>query len=184
MRKSLLLIPVCSLVLLAGCSKTVSLDEAKQHVEDNYSQEAADAVYASGTYETVTTISKAEGIFENAGEVGTTKEEGEVGISVLTADSLSNIIDIDGLNFTFKIDGKKLIIEGSANFADVYGASNIPEGAEIGGTVTESSTYNDYGLLESSYAYTNASLSYSVGGVTVSGALEMSVSITYSFVTK
>ena len=104
MKKStILLVATASVLMLAGCAKTVSAEEAKTFVKENYSYNKASEAISNVTYTTKTVTEKAEGIFKNLGTVGTTEQKDVKGIIDVIKES--SITDDEGI--TYKIDVKK-----------------------------------------------------------------------------
>lgn len=177
MKKSSLLASLASLALLASCAKTVTFAEAKQHAADNYTLAAINEKYSGGTYKSVTDVKKSEGIFETKFKVGKDEDSGSAALTPFVPLSDS---------FTYKIDGKKMVVSYKLNAKDVLEESGqkVPEGAELKGTASGNYYYNEVGLITKSSEKCDISFSYSVAGVSVSGALKMSETVTYSYTTK
>ena len=177
MKKSSLLASLASLALLASCAKTVTFAEAKQHAADNYTLAAINEKYSSGTFKSVTDVKKSEGIFEKTFKAGKTENSGSAALVPFAPISDS---------YTYKIDGKKMFVSYKLNPKDVLEESGqkVPEGAELSGSASGSYSYNEVGLITKSVEKCDISFSYSLAGISVSGALKMSQTITYSYTAK
>ena len=101
MKKStILLVATASVLMLAGCAKTVSAEEAKAFVKENYSYDKASEAISNVTYTTKTVTEKAEGIFEKLGTVGTSKKKNVKGIIDVIKES--SITDDEGITYKKK----------------------------------------------------------------------------------
>ena len=178
MKKGLLVTTLlaASTLLLASCEKTVSFDEAKKHVADNYTSTEEKLFDVKA----VTKVTKADGFFATFFEVGEDTEETSDKIGVLAAQSL----DLFGDKATYKVDGKKLSVESNVDvkaYLEELGAK-VNEGDEASGSIFSKVSFDDDGYLASEVQKIDNLhfKSTSTLGLTVEGTLSMESTVTYT----
>lgn len=171
---------VCSALLLTGCAKTVSKDEAGKFIEENYTSKEEKEMNAHS----VTNVEKADGIFEgDTFKVGKEEEDLTSKVAPITKADLA-IFSKD--YFEFKVQGKKFIIEFNLKDAkDIFSLLGVPislpEDAEFKGSASSKAVYDENGYPESSVSKFDVSFKYSKSGFTAEGNLKMSNETKYSF---
>lgn len=180
MRKGLLVTTVlaASTLLLASCAKTVSYEDAKKHIETNFTS-TEEKMF---DFEDVTKVTEVDGVFKLAGlEVGEKTDTGKGKRGVIKAQSL----ELFGDKATYKVDGKKLSAEHNLDvrtyLKEAY-KQDIPENAQISGKVFAKLSTDDEGYIVSEYyKVENLEFSYSSDlGVAVTGKLSMESTTTYT----
>ena len=178
MKKGLLVTTLlaASTLLLASCEKTVSFDEAKKHVNDNYTSTEEKLCDAKA----VTKVTKSDGFFSTFFEVGEQTEEATLKMGVIQAGALDQFGD----KATYKVDGKKLAVEVSIDvkvYLESLGAK-IGADDEVGGSVFSKVNFDDDGYcvselqkIENLHFKSTSSL-----GLTIEGNLSMESTVTYT----
>lgn len=166
MNKKSLIASLSVLCLLAGCTKSVSYEDAKKFVNENYSQSTVDSKYSSGKATTENNITKSEGVFYKVMPTGKSSDTNTITLTVLTEAGLSD-------KYTYKTNGKKLLIDANLSIADLFkdlASSGISlDGAT--GTAKASFVYNEDGLLESETTTFDFSISTNIVGISATGTL-------------
>ncbi len=181
MKKSrILLAATASVLMLTGCAKSVNYEEAKTFVNETYSKKAAYDAIESCTLSRKSVVEKAEGVLEAAGPVGTTetKDEKVTIYEIVTENTLS-----ENEKFKYKIDGKKFEIHYTLKDQEIMAESSF-ENVTCKGTSTLHIYYNEYGAMTKYVSKVDYSISYSLGGLLVSGALKSTETKNYTYVFK
>lgn len=171
---------VCSALLLTGCAKTVSKEDAEKFIEENYTstEEKEMKVHAE------TNVEKVEGIYALLFEVGKKSEDDTMKVAPITK---ADLVAYNADYFEYKVQGKKLIIEYNLkNAKDVLksmgsGSDGVEEkDIDFKGSAYFKAIFDDKGYPVSESTKIDMSMSYTYSGVTVSGALKMTSEVTYT----
>lgn len=172
---------VCSALLLTGCAKTVSKEDAEKFIEENYTSTEEKEM----KIHSVSNVEKAEGIYEKLMKVGKEENDTTAKVAPIKKAELS-VYSAD--YFEFKVQGKKLIIEYSLKgdelvdmLGSLIGDSVSKEDFEIKGSASAKMIYDENGYPVSSSEKCDMNFKYSKSGFSVEGALKMTEEITYSF---
>ena len=177
MKKStILLVATASVLMLAGCAKTVSAEEAKAFVKENYSYDKASKAISNVTYTTKTVTEKAEGIFESFGPVGTKEEKDVKGIIDVIKES--SITDDEGI--TYKIDGKKFEAHQVLTGKSLAESLELPEDA-VKGKMASDFYCTEYGTPSKTKVVYDVTVNYSAGGIIITGAYKKTITTTYTY---
>ena len=173
----------CTVLLLTGCGKTVSKDEAGTFVEENYTSKEEKEF---DTHEE-TDVQKCEGIFELVYKVGKETKDDTKKYAPITKLDLA-VYSADYFKFTLK--GKQLVISYNIkNLKDFMKSqgdddSSVPDDAKFSGSASGEYVFDESGYPVSAYDKADMSFEYktSVIGVeaTVKGALKMTQKVTYT----
>ena len=174
MKKGLLVttLTAVSALALAGCAKTVSYEEAKKHCNDNYTSNEVKQMNAHTKDE----VKKADGIFATVYKVGVTEKDNEIKATPLAA------AELPGESATYKVDGKKLSVSYESSVAEFLKEYEITigEGDTAEGSVYAEFSVDDNGFPTSSFSKIDLTFSVTQLGITVSGALTLEETVTYS----
>lgn len=180
MRKGLLVtsVLVASTLLLASCAKTVSYEDAKKHIETNFTS-TEEKLF---DFEDVTKVTEVDGVFKLAGlEVGEKTDTGKGMRGVIKAKAL----ELFGDKATYKVDGKKLSAEHNLDVKAYLKETlkeDIPDNAQVSGKVFSKISTDDDGYIVSEYyRVENLEFSYNSDlGLAVKGKLSMESTVTYT----
>lgn len=183
--KKLLLLSAASVLLLSGCAKEITAVDAKKHADEHYSLEEANAKYSGGKVTTVTKTTKSEGLFEKLYPLGE-KTEGPTSVSVTSTGIItSNDIDEKDSEYKYFLDGNSLSAESVLTGEKLALALGLESGSEsVKGELKSSWKVNEVGLPVKIEVYINAEVNYSVGGISVTGAIDYSNVTTYTWEAK
>lgn len=178
MKKKSLIGLIALSTMLVSCG-SMTYDEAKAFVKENYSQEAAAEKYSSGSYKSSVKVKKAEGLFEDMSKLaGDTT--GDVAVTALTETELA----VYGESANYSASGKSLTITYKITAEDILGDKAKTYADYVTGSGKATYKYNSYGLLVSAKSSTDFTLKYEVSGIKVNGAYSMTSSITYTYTAK
>lgn len=173
----------CTVLLLTGCGKTVSKDEAGTFIEENYTSKEEKEFDTH----TETDVQKAEGIYADLFKVGKETKDDVKKYAPITKLDLA-VYSADYFKFTLK--GKQLVIsyniKSLKDFMKSQGSddSSIPEDAKFSGSASGEYVYDENGYPVSSYDKADLSFEYSTTilglSVTAKGALKMNEKVTYT----
>ena len=173
---TILLVATASVLMLAGCAKTVSAEEAKAFIKENYSYDKASEAISNVTYTTKTVTEKAEGIFKNLGTVGTTEQKDVKGIIDVIKES--SITDDEGI--TYKIDGKKFEAHQVVTGKSLAESLDVPEEA-LKGKMVSDLYCTEYGTPSKTKVVYDVTVNYSAGGLVITGAYKKTITTTYTY---
>lgn len=178
MKKKSLIGLIALSTMLVSCG-SMTYDEAKAFVKENYSQEAAAEKYSSGSYKSSVNVKKASGVFEGLSKAaGDTT--GDAAITVLNEAGLA----VYGESANYSASGKSLTITYKITAEDLLGDAAKTYADNVKGSGKSTYKYNAYGLIVSSKSSSNFTLDYTIGGITFKGEYSMTSSVTYTYTAK
>lgn len=169
----------CTVLVLTGCGKSVSKEDAGKFIEENYTSKEEKTF----NVHIVSNVEKADGIYSLLFKVGKETSDKTDKVAPITKLDLA-VYSADYFKFTLK--GKKLVvsynIKNIKDFMKSMGedASSIPEDAKFDGSSSGEYVYDENGYPESYTVKANVSLEYSYAGVSISGAIKMSEEAKYT----
>lgn len=178
MRKGFLVTTLlaASTLMLASCEKTISYEEARKHVADNFTsteQKMFDV-------EEVTKVTKVDGLFKTAYKEGdaTNKTSGLRGVIKEAS------LEVFGADATYKVDGKKLSVERNFDLKAYLATQGIKLGDkdEASGKIFGKVSTDEEGYFASEY-YTIENLYVKMTsevGLIVEGSLSLVRTVTYT----
>lgn len=165
-----------STLVLTSCVKTISYEDAKKHVADNFTSTETKMFDA----ETVTKVTKVDGLFSTAYTVGEKTDKSSGLMGVIKAQAL----ELFGANATYKVDGKKLFVEHTFDLKVYLQEQGIElgENDEASGKVFGKVETDDEGYVAKEY-YSIEDLHVKITsdfGLSVEGNLSMESTVTYT----
>lgn len=178
MKKGLLVttLVAASSLLLASCEKTISYEEARKHVAENFTSTEKKMF----DVEEVTKVTKVDGLFSAAYKEGDTTNKSSGLMGVIKEASL----ELFGDKATYKVDGKKLSAELNYDLK-VYleqqgiklGENDQASGKVFAKVATDEEGYiaSEYYTIENLYVKMTSEL-----GLSVEGNLSLERTVTYT----
>ena len=169
------LIAASSLVL-ASCEKTISYEDARKHVAENFTS----TEQVMFDVELVTKVTEVDGFFKAFFETGDKTEKSSGLRGVLSAPAL----EMFGESATYKLDGKKLIAEKYLDVKTYLAQMNIDVTnlGDYSGSVFGKFSTDEQGYVVSEYSKVD-NLTFKVSssyGLEVKGKLSLERTITYT----
>lgn len=165
MKKIITSLIAVSALLLAGCSKGISAEEAKKFINENYTSTEV----KTATVTQVLKVTKSEGIFERMLPVGEKTYTYEEQLKPITAEE----IDLFGNQARYSLDGKKLVIDLDGNLNDFLKSLHIedlPGDVKIDGSYKITSKTDENGYQVESRETANATFNASTAGLAMNGS--------------
>lgn len=179
MRKFAFASSLLAVVLLVGCGKTITKQEAIDYAKTNYSLEKVqEQQYKSTTTKSVINVKEASGIFAETFKEGKTEDTTQSELIPPSYFVTSGMIQTLPEDIKYTLSGKSLTFTKELTPKDIFGDDQIPG---ITGSGTATQTLNELGLLVKSTQNINFSVEFKQSGISITGKLNMSTTMTISY---
>ncbi len=171
MKKSIKIVSLfaASTLLLAGCKKAMTPEQAKDYANKNYSQDTVDEKYSGCSFTMTTKVNKATGLFE--GLVKDDTGSAQTGnLLVLSASIITDYTDETGIQFAIK--GSNMLVD--YTYTATLGSATVNYTMEV--------TYSKEGLL--SKTVSNGKAEIKDNKVLKDGVLDITYTTDYTYTTK
>jgi lipoprotein len=178
MKKSNLILSLLSLVVLTGCGKTIAKEDAKKYAEENFSREKVAEKYTKFSATTTTNVKKADGFFATfftPGKKSDTKADQDIKDAPMFDAAFIGLLP-DSVKITTLFGN--ITVNYALSVKDIIGTDD----KDVKGSASAEVKISNIGLITSSSSSVKYTINKEVvGGVKVTGSLEMVESISYSY---